>query len=360
MRVFVSCGEVSGDRILANLLSRLKAKVPGVEFFGIAGTESSRLGLRLIVDQKNFGSFGIPGLRALWDHYKLLKMAEDEIRRRKPDLVLLVDYAEFNYNLTKSVAKIGIPVYWVSPPQVWVWRLYRLRVLQSLLTGGALILPFEEQLWNDSERFKFFGHPLGFLASQKKWSPDSRRIAIFPGSRISEIQALAPILKAAAVGILRQRPDTTFVIPCAVSVSILAKIFNESCFELVSDSLEALRYSSFAIIKSGTSSVEAACIGVPHAVVYKVPRLAEFIARMFLKVSTVSIVNILHPGCIKEFLQGQCEPGAICEYVTSLELAEIERISASLARVKNLLLPPGVEPFEKIAEHVISLIQRRG
>lgn len=356
MKIFVSCGEVSGDKILANLIHQIRLRNPDAEIFGFSGPESSKLGVEPVLTQDQFGTFGVIGMNAILYHYRMLRLAHREISVRRPDLILLVDYAEFNYNLVKRLSSHGIPIYWVSPPQVWAWRSYRLKVLKKRLVGAALILPFEEAVWGEQARFKFFGHPLGFLAGQVRWVPEPETIALFPGSRPSEIKTLAPILRQAALGIRSVRKNCKFLVPCLSNVSEAQDFFYEPFFEITFDSLQALKRSSFAIIKSGTSSVEATCVGVPHIVVYRVSKFAELIARSLLRISAVSITNHLSPNCIKEFLQDECNPTSISSYVVNLSSEEIARLKSCMEQARALLLPDNNNPFERIIDHIMSLI----
>ncbi|MCS6960929.1 MAG: hypothetical protein NZT61_00295 [Deltaproteobacteria bacterium] len=358
MKIFVSCGETSGDIILSHVIVELKKILSACEFTGLCGNRSQDSGVQQPFNVKHFGSFGLPGFQTLLDHARLYLETKKWLEHQKPDLVILCDYAEFNFLLAKLSSKLRIPIYWISPPQVWAWRKYRLRVLKKILVGAALILPFEEMIWGDGQRFRFFAHPLGFLASKRVWKPNQNVIAIFPGSRLSELKAHYNTLNAFALKVKKMAPSVQFIVPAVLNKNIVSRFLDNSLFSFFDSSLDVLEICEFALIKSGSSTVEATCMGVPFVSFYRVSLLTEFFARMFLRVHSVTVANLLVKDAVPEFLQSQFNSQNLVRYFFSRFNNEKDLIIQKLKSVKQILLPNDLNPFREIANHIMFLCQK--
>ena len=358
MKVFISAGEKSGDIILGGVLSELKKKCK-IEAFGVGGEACLREGVLLIESENSLRGFGFcEVIPKLYRHITFFRSVVKQLLEFGPDLVLLCDYAEFNYNLAKVCKDAKLKCYYVSPPQVWAWRSYRKEVLKNCLIGGALVLPFETEIWGDEKRFRFFGNPLAYLASFKRWNPIKNQIAIFPGSRPSELKALGKVLADACLELKKWDSSLKFVVALAVEERLAREFFRDEIFSFSSDSLEVLSSSRVAVVKSGSSTVEACVIGVPCCVVYRVNILTEILARFLLKVNAVAIPNLLVPGAVPEFVTAfSCKADKIANFVveTLSNEANEESQLTKLAQVKQKLLPQGQNPFASIADHILSL-----
>ena len=161
MRVVFSVGERSGEEHALKVLKALKAKTSITSLSGMGGSRLATLGMELVVDlEKGASVMGISEvIKTLRVHLKNLYLMKEHIKSSKPDILVLVDYAEFNTLLAKYAHKLGIKTYYIIPPQVWVWRKGRLKTLRKILNGAALLFPFEEKIWDMAEA-KFLGHPL--------------------------------------------------------------------------------------------------------------------------------------------------------------------------------------------------------
>ncbi|MCS6894276.1 MAG: hypothetical protein NZO16_06925 [Deltaproteobacteria bacterium] len=356
MKLFVSCGETSGDKILSKVLLELRNFEPNIQFFGLGGRFCQKAGVNMILETNsdNFGQFGLLGLKTLFQHYRLLQNSVKWLERNRPTGVILCDYAEFNYNLAKRAYRLGLPVYWISPPQVWAWRSYRLQKLKKILAGGALVLPFEENLWNDINRFRFWGNPLGYLASFYKYTPEEKKIAFFPGSRLGELKKISPILNSLAHKLVRNDPELKMVVANVFNEDLLFEYLDPDLFRVENDSLNLLSTSRFAILKSGSSTIEATVIGVPFIVIYKVSKLTELVARAVLNIRNVALPNILSEKTVREFLQDECNSEKIYSYLLGAEFDKLS-IQAKLQDVKSRLLLPCCNPFTEIARHILKV-----
>ncbi len=351
MRLFVSCGEISGDKILAGFLDELKKISSDLDLYGVVGPYSKSRGVKEIKIE-HFGSFGLPSAKSLINHISLLINIVKELRRNPPDAMVLCDYAEFNYNLVKFAPRV--PIYWISPPQIWVWRKYRLKNLKVRLLGGALMLPFEEEIWSDVKKFRFFGNPLAYLAAMQKWNPKDKRIAFFPGSRESEISLLSPVINSLGKKLKSIDPNFELIVAKVLSDEIIKKYLDVSLFEFKTNSYEVLATSQAAVIKSGSSAIEAAVIGVPFVVIYKVPKLTELIARAILHIRDISIPNILIRGSVQELIQDRCNSELLLNSVLNL-IRNPETVV--LNKIRSILVPQNCNPLRDIALHFLNLLE---
>jgi len=359
MKVFISAGEKSGDIILGGVLRELKKKCT-IEAFGVGGEACLREGAQLIESENSLRGFGFwEVIPKLYRHITFFRSVVKQILEFRPDLVLLCDYAEFNYSLAKVCRERKLKCYYVSPPQVWAWRSYRKDVLKNCLIGGALVLPFETEIWGDEKRFRFFGNPLAYLASFKRWNPIENQIAIFPGSRPSELRGLGKVLADACWELKKWDSNLKFVVALAVEEQLAKEVFKDEIFSFSSDSLSVLSSSRVAVIKSGSSTVEACVIGVPYCVVYRVNILTEILARFLLKVDAVAIPNLLVAGAVPEFVtnfsfKSEKIANFVIETLSSKEKEESQL--TKLAKVKEKLLAKEQNPFAAISDHIIHLL----
>ncbi len=355
-RILISAGEVSGDRHAAGLIQELQRIKPGIEFFGLGGYEMKNLGVSILyrVDQLSFMGF--------WEilkHIKFIRKVKEnllkEVDRQPCKLAILVDYPGFNLRLAEELKKRGVTIIYYISPQVWAWGQKRIEKIKKLVDLMLVFFPFEEELYQKhAVNVRFVGHPLVQLAkprlSQVEFfrtlsvKIDKRFIGLFPGSRPQEIQKHLPIMVQAGQLILNKYPDFEFLISLAPGIKL------EEIKESIPDSFpvrildnhtyDIMGHSEFLIVKSGTSTVEAALCGTPFVVIYKTSPLTYLIAKQLVQVPHVAMANILaEKRVIPEFIQNQTKPEKIAQTVTEIleNRSQYDSIKAELAKVRQKL-----------------------
>lgn len=355
MRILISAGEASGEMYGAQLMESLRQDAPSVEFFGVGGTRMRDAGCDIVVDAQELSVVGITEIVShLPKIWRLFHRLIAEADRRKPDLAIVIDSPAFNWRVARQMKKRGVPVVYYVCPQFWAWRQGRVRLLRKYVDKALVIFPFEEKFYRDrGVNAEFVGHPLADLArpavpreeyaaqhglvSSKPW------ITLMPGSRVKEVRMNLPeILRAADL----LGSELEFIIPVAptISKSLITELTQSRHtvvpIHLVPDSLPALAHSRAGIIASGTATVEAAIMGLPFVMVYRVTPLTYLLGRWTVKVPHFAMVNLVAG---EEIVLELVQHDFTAERVVS-EIREIipdgqrrEKVTAGLRRVKQLL-----------------------
>ncbi|MFO8048065.1 MAG: lipid-A-disaccharide synthase [Desulfosudaceae bacterium] len=306
--VMIVAGEASGDLHGANLIRSMRAKSDTFFFCGVGGQAMRRAGAKLVVDADKLSVVGITEvlikLPAIWSGLSVVKKI---IRSGLPDLLVLIDFPDFNLRLAAVAKKAGIPVFYYITPQVWAWRKRRVHQIRRLVDHAAVILPFEESFFKQYQvPVTYVGHPL--LDAGYERLPAARPdqaipvnvIGILPGSRSREVKRHLPLMLAAAVRISSARAPVSFLVSCAPSVpqavfSEIAEPFSgrlrlEFVFESVSTVFEK---STLVMAVSGTVTLEAALSETPLLVVYRVSTVSYWLARALIRLDYISLVNLI-------------------------------------------------------------------
>ena len=321
-RIMIVAGEASGDLHGGDLAREIAALSPSSELFGVAGEQMRAAGVRAMVRMEDIHGLGLSELastigRTIGAFRGLRKI----IRREKPDLVILIDYAEFNLILSGTARRAGVPVLYYITPQVWAWRRGRIDKLVDRADRLAVVLPFEAELFRRAgERVSFVGHPLldrvapassrADTLKRHGFSPSARLIAILPGSRRAEVRYLLdPMVKAARIiardhgleVVLALAPTLTREELAAVGRSDLAgvRIIENDTYSIVAA-------SQLALVASGTATLETALLGCPEVIAYKVSPLTYILGRMLVTgVDFIGMPNILAGRqIVPELIQG--------------------------------------------------------
>lgn len=361
MRLMVVAGEASGDRHAARLVDGLRELEPGVEVFGSGGDELRARGADLLVDVRDVNIIGVPevarGIRRLYAAFR--RLYEAAVARR-PDAVVLVDWPDFNLRLAKKLHRAGIRVIYYISPQVWAWREYRVRQIRRDVDRMLVIFPFEEQFYKrHGVEAEFVGHPLaGEVAprtprdeffARHGLDPDRETIALLPGSRRREVTFNLPPMVGAVELLDRARPGLQYVLPLASTVdraqveAILAPVRDR--IRLVErDTYSAVGHATFAVVVSGTATLETALLGTPLVVVYRASGLNYALHRPLIRVDTFGMVNLIAGHRIApELIQNDCTPERIAAEVLGY-LEAPERLAAmreELASVRDRLATAG-------------------
>ena len=335
-KIFVLTGEPSGDILASKVISKLKNSSPNIEYLSVGGEYLKALGIKSIYDLKEITYLGFT--KVLLNIFKINKKINETVHKIiefSPDILFSVDSPDFTLRVAQKVKKIkpNIKTIHFVAPQVWVWREHRLKQLKSFLDHILLLFPFEKKYF-DKENIKstFTGHPL--LEENEKTEIDISQIikkdkkvfSIYPGSRMSEINVLLPILLEFVKLMNEKYTDIFFIFHSTTEHSqliknLLSKEGFENC-EVISDKkikAHVLSQSIFAVAKSGTISLEICNAKVPSVIIYKMNRINFLIIKMLVKVKSPNIINIAaNEEVIPQLLQSKCNPKNIFKTVNGL------------------------------------------
>lgn len=324
-RIMFSAGELSGDEHGARLLKELQRIYPQGEFFGMGGRNLRAAGLEISVDaEKSASVMGVSeifgGLRKILASWKSMTSLFDS---RKPEVLVIINYSEFNLRLARAARKRGVKVIFYIPPQVWAWRPGRVKEIDAVCDIVATIFPFEKQFYAERgcNRVTFVGHPFAAHFEHHRLSAEERAkmreelglsekhpiMLLFPGSRKKEILAHLSFVFNSFGELVKKRPDVQGVLVSASESwveDLSERIPQGMPIKVVSgDSLKLLQIGDAGLIKSGTSNLQAAFARLPFIMFYRPsPLTAFFIRRIVRGIKQFSIVNILRPDTVPEIV----------------------------------------------------------
>lgn len=336
-KIFIVTGELSGDRLAAWYLARLKKQESNLEVQAIGGNFLQAEGAVLY---KRFESLNLTGIVEIIAHLpevlRIMRELVDYIAQNGFDEVLVVDFPGFNLRLIrllKSAIK-NIKITYLSPPQLWCWGAWRVKKLKKYCDRVIVLYPFEVEWYRKHDvTVEWLGTPVYELLAPYRMQSKSKEalIALVPGSRKTEIERLLPLFLRVAQVLKRKNPELRFVLPRAQSVSTseLEVLIKKHDLGTIWDSVtlvegEAEKFAVLArccaaLSKPGTVTLELALLGVPTVVAYKTSWLTYFIARMLVKVSSMTLPNLLTGQTIfKECIQYSCDPETIAAEIDKL------------------------------------------
>ena len=353
-RIMIVTGEASGDKHAARLATALRELAPefDLEFFGSGGDELRGAGMRTLVDIRELAIMGlfevVRSLPRLWQIFQFLR---NEARERRPDLVILVDWPEFNLRLAKRLHRDGHRVIYYISPQLWAWRTYRIRVVRRFIDRMLVILPFEREFYKKrGVEVEYVGHPLldsvtvtigrGEFAARYGLDPARRIIAFLPGSRQSEIQHNLPPLLATIRRLHDDHPEWQMVVPLARTVGRGEIPVTPGLTIIDDDTYNALGASDLAVVASGTATLETAIIGTPLIVIYRASELNWRIFRPLIRVPWVGMPNLIAGRqIVPELLQADLNPDQLTSEISQLitNPARLATMRGELAEVRKAL-----------------------
>ena len=318
--IFISAGEASGEHygaLLATVLKRRLAEAGQTpQLYGMGGERMQAAGLERIVRSEDMAVMGLTEvvlhLPRIYGEFRKLKKA---IRARRPDVAVLIDFPEIHFRLAKEFHRLGVPVIFFVSPQLWAWKKHRIKLVQKYIRKMLVIFPFEEPFYRENGvEAEFVGHPLAELAlpemSRAQFAvengldPARTWIGLLPGSRSREIRDHLPTILEAAGRLALPDPARPFefVVPLAPTLTMaqraeVLQIVKDNgaglAVRLVEDARAALLHARASVVASGTATVEAALIGNPFVVVYRVSALTYAIAKRIVKVPHVAMANLI-------------------------------------------------------------------
>jgi len=361
MHLFLSAGEISGDRYGAELARHIRNVVPTARISGFGGNNMAAAGVALAADMRDVSVMGFTDIPAkLLQLIRIKKELLRFIRNNRPDAILFIDFPDFHLSLARSIRRRmpDIPMYYLIPPQVWLWRAKRVILLRSLFRAVFPIFKFEHEfLLSRGVHSRFFGHPIADFIKypQKPFEMQpTPGIGLLPGSRLAEISKILPIM-------LQTSRIVSRLIGCDVNLRIgiadelllpsLHKIVLQHGYSPDTVPVERNLYdlaarSDVVIAKSGTNNLELAAHAVPFVVVYATSWINYLIGRYVVKPRHISLVNILSDNAVvPEFIQHKAKPDAIAAEVVALlnNTARRRQMTEALADVWARVRPESQE-----------------
>jgi len=338
-------GESSGDLHGFHLMQSIKNQHQNIEFRGVGGEKMKRAGLKSIVPFKRLAVMGfLEVIKDLPFFIKIKKNIIQDIISCQPEKIVLIDYPGFNLSLAKDLKKkLQIPIIYYISPQVWAWKENRIHKIKKYIDKLIVLFPFEVDWYRERGLdVKYFGHPLIDLkAAPKQNKKPVTTIALFPGSREQELNKHLPLLKKTIKHLKKTSNSFSFLLCLAPEVNIkkIEDYMGSIDIDFTTNSQKAFQESSVAIVASGTATLEAAIAQIPTVVIYKTSFVSWIVAKYFLSLRFVSIVNILaNQEIFKELLQNEAQPRRVArEVVVSLKNSEniIRQLSKTIQTLGN-------------------------
>ena len=335
-------GEASGDKHASKLVAQLQRE-PAVECYGMGLREMQKAGMRLLVDAT---PLAVIGLIEVIRHYPALRRALRRLKQslisEPPDLLVLIDYPEFNLKLAKIAARRGIKVLFYISPQLWAWRQYRVTKIKRYVDQIAVILPFETDFYARHKiAVRYVGHPL--IEDLKNWENQQvgapahsnqavKTVLLLPGSRVGEVKRLLPLMCRTAQLVKQHLRDSVqFRLLAAPDINsdLYASYLDKHDFSctLASESIYSeMKQADLAISATGTATLQLALCGTPLIAMHKVSKISYWLLKWFIKIPFVSLPNIIaQRRLVPEYLQNDATPQALCSKACELLSNEAER-----------------------------------
>ena len=374
-RIMIVAGEASGDLHGGNLVRAMQEKGQGLSFYGVGGERMKSAGVDLYADAADMAVVGLteavfklPALLRVMRHLKA------SFKTERPDLVILIDYPDFNLPLARAAKRRGIPVLYYISPQVWAWRKGRIATIKKKVDRMAVILPFEEAFYRKAGvDVTFVGHPL-LDEVRKKYSrqealnrfglrDDATTVGILPGSRRSEVARILPEMLRACGILAGKISPVQFVLPLAGTLApdfvrnilrqfpVAVNVIRDGVYDVVA-------VADAAMVASGTASLETALLEIPMVVVYKVSALSYAVGRRFIRVDHICLPNIIAGRrVVPELIQDEATPERIASEIRELVVGrgKAMEMKAALAEIRKKLGTPGAS--RRTAEIALGILK---
>lgn len=372
-RVLIVAGEPSGDLHGSGLVRELKKRRPGLEIYGIGGDRMESAGMELLY---HISAMSFMGFAEVVRNLPFIRSVErrlaEELVRRRPDIVVLIDYPGFNLRLARRAKRRGLKVLYYISPQVWAWHRSRVKQMKSTIDALKVVFPFEVDIFRQGGvEAEFVGHPLveqlGSPMTRTEFlhrfglSPEKKLLALLPGSRAQEISSILPTMIEVA-----EQLRATHAIEVAVGIAsnldvktIRPYLPPGSPIHLIEEGThELMAHADAAIVTSGTATLETGWFGTPMVVVYKTSPLTFTIGRMLVNVKNIGLVNIVAgKTVVPEFIQGEMTAENLAKAVGRIfdDPVYAGQVRRELGVIRERLGGPGASA--RVAESVIALAE---
>ncbi|MEG3640913.1 lipid-A-disaccharide synthase [Magnetococcus sp. PR-3] len=375
LRIAIVTGEASGDLLAASLLEGLQRRFPQIDIYGIGGPRMKAMGLDSMADAEELSIIGV--VEVLNRFPRIRTIFKTFLRRLKtdpPDLLITVDLPDFSLRMAKKAKALGIPTVHYVSPQVWAWRSGRAKSIGRYLDLLLCLLPFEPDYYKETSlNAHFVGHPLVHEAVPSRSRSEARQIlgvpetgqlvAIMPGSRRSEIQRLLEPFLRTADRMWKKRTNISFVLIQAETVTDQQMhdcwpddLRNLPVIVRHGNAYDWLAASDALLVASGTATLEAALIGVPMVVAYKVNSLTYQIGKQLIKSNYISLPNLIsHQAVVPERIQKEANPEQLSEDLLQILARPQEAMAMrdALKMVKQSLMPPQHSAADVVADFIL-------
>ena len=372
--ILIVTGEASGDLHGANLAKALKAREPNIRLLGVGGQHMRAAGVELLQGLKRLDAVGVPGPMTLGKAFLNLRAMKRCFKELTLDGVVFVDNPSMNLRLARMAAKLGHRVIYYIAPQIWAWGRHRIHLIKRVVRRMIVILPFEEAIYREAGvPCDFVGHPLLDTlaprydrqhARQQLGLPEDRLIiGVLPGSRLSEVQPLLPEMIQAVKKMKTFDPHVQCVVGQAQSIS-------SDCLEglidrdglpvtvVANQTNEVMAAADLLLVASGTATLQAALVGTPMIITYRLSWLTYHIAKRIASVKHLGLVNLVAGrGIVTELLQEEATADRLCEEAVSL-LKDRERyrsMETSFTSIREQMGAPGAS--DRAAQVVLAECQ---
>jgi len=361
LTILFSAGESSGDQHAANMFLELKKQQPDIKGIGMGGTKMAQAGIDV---RYNSSGIAVIGVVEVIKHYgeirRALKLMQHIVSTEKPDLLVCVDYKEFNLKLARHARQCGIKVLFYVSPQVWAWRPGRVKTYGKAIDMMAVIFPFETAYY-DAEHVpvRYVGHPSvdkvqplhSRAEDMANFGLDEKKpvVGILPGSRANEIKRMLPVMLAAAEKLQAGLPDIQFILPQADSIGdeLLESYMSQSAVKIAvikNQPYDVIQCCDVVMTTSGTATLEIALLTVPMVIAYKLASLTYWLGRWLVNTPFIGLPNIvLGKGIVKELIQHEASADNLAAEVKRILTDKIyaDEMRANLIQVKEKLGPGG-------------------
>lgn len=379
VRIGIVAGEVSGDLLAAGLMRELRRRLPHVMFEGIGGPRMQAEGCTSLYPMERLSLIGFEALGRYPELAAQRRRLAAHFRRHPPALFIGVDAPDYNLGLEQKLRGHGIPTIHYVSPTVWAWRGWRLRTIHRAVDHMLTLFPFEAKYYRDRKiPVTFVGHPLADTIKPIANTATFRRrlrlparfklVALLPGSRIHELKQHADLFVRTAEWLAVRHPDIRFVVPFASAETrvlfeqaLRRRRADEQIFRLLNDhSLDAMACADVVLLASGTATLEAALLGKPMVVTYRVSWISYYLIRLFAHVRLYSLPNHLAGRMlVPELMQHDAVPEklgqAVERYLT--HPAEVTAVTRALGRIRRTLRR---DTHARAAQAVIRFLRARG
>jgi len=331
LTILFSAGESSGDQHAANLFAELKKQRPDINGVGMGGAKMAEAGIDVRYDSS---AIAVIGVIEVIKHYPEIRRMLTNMQRlvadERPDLLVCVDYKEFNFKLAAYAKKIGVKVLFYVSPQVWAWRAGRVKQYGKVIDMMAVIFPFETAYYQaENVPVRYVGHPsVDKVRPLYSKTDDFERfglaagkpaVGLLPGSRVNEIKRLLPVMLAAAELLKKQLPDLQFILPQANAITdeLLAGYLQQSTVTvsvIKNQPYDVIQCCDAVMTTSGTATLEIALLTVPMLIAYKLNEITYWLGRWLVKTPFIGLPNIIAgKSIIKEFIQHEATAEKLAE-----------------------------------------------
>jgi lipid-A-disaccharide synthase len=360
-KIMIVAGEASGDLHGGNLVRSMHCFDPGLSFYGVGGARMKAAGVKLIADAADMAVVGLTEVVfKLGSILLIMHRLKATLAKEPPDLVILIDYPDFNLHLARAARRAGIKVLYYISPQVWAWRKGRIDTIRKSVDRMAVILPFEEHFYREAGmNVTFVGHPLLDEVKKKYTRSEALKrfglkdeaitVGLLPGSRRAEVTRLLPEMLRACRILKDKLSPLQFILPLAGTldpdlVQDILRQFPVQVNVIQNEIYDAIAISDVAIVASGTATLETALMETPMVVVYKVSAFSYTIGRRFIHVDHISMANIIAGRTIvTELIQDDANPERIAAEVKELLVhrRKTREMKVALAEIRERLGTPG-------------------